>query len=112
MKVYCIDSIELSRCKRTSETILKSITKCDICHKIPIPPYKSNKHGNSAFCRTCFFNQNYKFEDINHSNQIEMNKLDKLLLSCQYKECNSVFNIDSLKDMLEHEKICVNKKVI
>ncbi len=111
MKDYFIDSIELFRCKLTTETILKSLAKCDICHKLPIPQYKYYKEVNSSYCRKCFFNQNYKLDEVIHTNQVEINKLEQLLISCQNKECDRVFNINSLKDMLEHEKICGNKKV-
>jgi len=47
-----------------------------------------------------------------HPNKVEMNILEQVFISCENKECDRVFNINILKDMLEHEKICSKNKVI
>ncbi len=110
MNEYIIDSIDLDRCKKTPEIIFKSLILCDSCCNLPIPQYKSYKQQNKIFCRSCYLKNN-KLENVLYPSRLEMNILEKVVISCSNLRCIEVFNINSLDDMIKHEEICGRIKV-
>jgi hypothetical protein len=111
MKEYCLDSINLDRCRKTDECILSSLVLCDDCFKLPIPQFQSYRQQNKTYCKSCYLNNNNKVEDFMIPNKVEMNLLERVIISCNNSTCEREFNINSLKEMIEHEKICGKVKV-
>jgi hypothetical protein len=106
MSEYFIDSIDVLKCNKTPDIILSSLIACDNCHKLPIPQYKSIKLLEKTFCKSCYFISNHKLEDLLSPNRVEINMLKQVIISCCNSSCTREFNINSLKEMIEHEKIC------
>ena len=111
MEEYAIDSIEYDICKKTSDNILMSLINCDQCFKIPTPQYKSFRLQNTTYCKSCYLNNNNKLEDAIHTNQIEKNLLNQVILSCTNMDCNAEFKIKSYYEKIEHENKCGLKRV-
>jgi hypothetical protein len=108
---YSVDSIDFERCKKTPEIILQFLAKCDNCFKLPIPQYKSFKQQNKTYCKTCYMS-NFNLDDIIYPSRIDINILEKLIINCSNMNCEREFNINTLNEMIEHEKICCKIKVI
>jgi hypothetical protein len=106
MNEYIIDSIKFERCKKSPQNILTSLILCDICNNLPLPRYKSFRQQNKTYCKTCYLNHNQKLEDVIYPNRIETNFLEQVIINCSDITCERVFNINTLKDMIEHEKTC------
>ncbi len=111
MSEYLIDSIDLLRCSRTPDIILTSLVQCDNCLQLPIPQFKSIKNLEKTYCKSCYMNNNLKLEDLLSPNKIEINMLKQVIINCSNSICKREFSINSLKEMMEHEKICGRIKV-
>jgi hypothetical protein len=103
---YVIDSIEFTRCLKTNQIILKSLVPCDLCYKLPIPQYKSYRQQNSTYCKSCFMSQNLKPKYWILPNKMVTNMLEQVVISCKNSSCGREFNINSLNEMLDHERHC------
>jgi hypothetical protein len=103
---YDIDSIDLHRCRKSPEIIYKILKKCDNCHKLPIPQFRSKKQQRLIFCKSCYFALNHELKNLIFPSILEKNLLEALIFSCKNSSCDKEFNVKSLKEMLEHEENC------
>jgi hypothetical protein len=106
MKDYLVDSIEIKRCKKTPDNILKLLIPCEKCNKLPFPQYKSFKKQESIYCKTCFLSEQHKIKNLVIPNKFEINMLENVIISCENTTCEKEFNINTLKEMLYHQKTC------
>jgi WD40 repeat protein len=111
MKSYIIDSVPRNLCNQTSKDILDVLESCRVCGNIPLPCFRSNKDKNEySFCKKCYLLKNEDIEECNQVTRYELNMLSKLKISCKNfeKECKEVFCINTLKELLDHEKTCAH----
>ena len=110
MKSYFLNSIDKKYCHHTEPRVLKSLAICIKCNKIPLPSYRSAQDLRNIYCRKCYeeqnFDPNYFIESMN-----EEFILEKLVLNCKYEDkgCQERHQLNTLKYLMYHEKLCQYK---
>ena len=107
IKSYPFISIEKKYCNLTEA----KFRTCIDCGKIPLPSYKSFSKRNNTYCKYCYDKQNFD-PDSYIENTSEELLLEKLVINCKFKDEGFSRNyvIKTLKDLIDHEKICFFRK--
>ena len=105
---FRVSSVEMKFCKQIKIKVLEDVDICLICKHIPLPYYRSILQPDNFYCKKCYEIQNFdpKTTIVPHKRDIKL--LEKLIISFKFfeKGCLEKYDINSLDDLLLHEKKC------
>ena len=109
MELLCL-SINKRFCLETKEKTLNKLEMCFKCLEIPLPyGFKSTQNQTEIYCKRCYDLQNFELKSIILPSKLELDQYKKLTINCKNfeKGCCEKFNVNTLEQMLKHEKECV-----
>jgi hypothetical protein len=107
MKTYFLNSLETRNCRKNTENVLKNLSFCDSCKNIAIPTYKSFYAQTKSFCKSCYKKSNFTEDSLITPSKLEFDLIDKLVISCKNQNCELIFNVNTLENLINHQKDCV-----
>ena len=105
---FPVCSVDKKFCKQTKIKVLEDVDICVICKQIPLPSYRSTLQPDYFYCKKCYEIQNFDSKTTMVSHKRDIKLLEKLIISCKFfeKGCLEKYDINSLEDLLLHEKKC------
>ena len=107
MKSYFLNSLETRNCRKNNENVLKNLRICENCKNIAIPTYKSFFAQTKSYCKTCYTKLNFTDDSLITPSKIEFDIIETLVISCKNQNCELIFNVNTLENLINHQKDCV-----